>query len=791
MKKLLYAFVAIIGLILIVPNFIDWSHFKEPLIEAVKTNAGYDLDIKGSVNLSLFPTPHLKAHDIFVKNKPGGKSESLLELKSVSLSLNIMPLLQGKIVVDKIELIEPIVHLETSETEKNNWEIQEKIQIRASPSSQGPIIKHEEGEPAHSANIALRKIIIRNGQVSVSNLKNKTHHEVKNINLEGGFDSLSGPFNVKGQVDFNEFTIKGDIQTGELFNKNPASIKANINLSKNKDDYGTLRVEGTMEDKRFVGDLTSDALKLPFSLDLVNKKIDLQKGLTLKAHLDAQPEDIKISELKAFLEDIKLEGELAYKISNITGQLLLSEGPAQIKLLVQGLSDDKNLWNGHITIHSDKPQAFLKWVGADDKGPYLQGEIDIGTSLSVQDSSYVFKGLKFKVGQFDGTGDVTVKLGESRPYIRGELSLGKLDFNAILPSEKTEKAEKTENENPAFPVSSSDKTPSQPAKSETNHWSKEKWNLEVLKSVNADFKVSIRDFCYDEYQLSQVSMTFHLKDGNLQITSFGAQGYGGNFNGDISLQSDSALKLNFGIQKLDLASLPKVRKTPLKKATLTTSLHLNAKGGNAYDVIYSLAGEMNFNLTQGVVETFDIKKFVNDIKQVKAPGDVNAVISDLNSTAQTPFDYLKANFKVQNGKASSQDIEFSSPDITLTGKGAIDLMKWLIDMQVQVKVKELTKLPSLGLAIEGSLDSPSYKVDQAQLAKVLLQEFANRAIDNAVQGIGGKVGDLLKGVLGKKQETPALKPDSSEQPLQPVQQQAPQENSIKPEKIIKDLLKAF
>eukprot|EP01037_Dinobryon_pediforme_P016049 gene16049-16218_t len=283
----------------------------------------------------------------------------------------------------------------------------------------------------------------------------------------------------KGQVDFNEFTIKGDIQTGELFNKNPASIKANINLSKNKDDYGTLRVEGTMEDKRFVGDLTSDALKLPFSLDLVNKKIDLQKGLTLKAHLDAQPEDIKISELKAFLEDIKLEGELAYKISNITGQLLLSEGPAQIKLLVQGLSDDKNLWNGHITIHSDKPQAFLKWVGADDKGPYLQGEIDIGTSLSVQDSSYVFKGLKFKV------------------------------------------------------------------------------------------------------------------------------------------------------------------------------------------------------------------------------------------------------------------------------------------------------------------------VDQAQLAKILLQEFANRAIDNAVQGIGGKVGDLLKGVLGKKQETPALKPDSSEQPLQPVQQQAPQENSIKPEKIIKDLLKAF
>ncbi|MBY0280665.1 MAG: AsmA family protein [Alphaproteobacteria bacterium] len=778
MKKLLYVFAILIGLVLIVPSFIDWGHFKAPIIEAVKTNAGYDLDIKGSVNLSLLPTPHLKAHDILVKNKPGGKAASLLELKSVSLSLNIWPLLKGQIVVDRVELIEPIIHLETSEKEQNNWEIQEKVQIKNSPSHHGPIIKHEESAPTQPTQIALRKIVIKDGRVSISNLKNKTHHEVKNINLEGGFDSLSGPFKVKGQVDFDEFTIKADIHTGELFNKNPAPIKANINLSKDKADYGALRVEGTMEDKRFVGDVTSDALKLPFSVDLSNKKIDLQKGLTLKAHLDAQPEDIKISGLKASLENIKLEGDASYKISNITGQLLLSEGSAQIKLNVQGQTNEQNLWNGHVTLHSDKPQAFLKWVGADETAPYLQGKIDVSTSLNVQDSTYAFKGLKLAIGQLDGEGDITIKLGETHPYIKGELSLGKIDLNALLPNENKGKAH-----------SSADHPSAQPVKSESERWSKEKWNLDPLKTVNTDIKFSVRELRYDEYQLSKLRVTIHLKDGSLQMISLGAEGYGGSFNGDVSLQSDSALKLNFGIQKLDVASLPKVRKTPLKKATLTTSLRLNAKGDNTYDVIHSLGGEMNFNLSQGVIEAFDVKKFVNNIKQVKGPGDVNAVINDLNSKTQTPFDHLKANFTVQNGKATSSDIEFASPDITFTGKGVIDLPKWLIDMQTQVKLKELTKLPSIGLIIEGSLDSPSYKVDQAQLAKILLQEVASRAIGSAVQGIGGKVGDVLKGVLGKKQEAPASKSDSSQKP---AQQQAPKEEGpIKPEKIIKDLLKAF
>lgn len=776
MKKLLYVLIALVGLVLIVPSFIDWSHFKAPLIEAVKTNTGYDLDVRGSVKLGLLPTPHLKANNIVVRNRPDGKAESLLELKSVSLSLSILPLLKGSIAVDKIKLIEPNIHLETSESGQNNWEIHEKIQL--SPSKSTPQTTTAKAEPkvaAEGPDISLKKVIITDGTVTINNLQTKAKHEIQNINLEGRLSSLSGPFSIRLQADMDGLIVKADVQTGKLFQNKPATINANVCLSKDKENYGTLQVAGSVEDKHFVGDITSDALKLPFSVDLANKKIDLQKGLTLKAHLDAQPEDIKVSELKAELGGIKLEGDASYKSSNITGHLLLSEGPSQITLAVQGQSNEKSLWNGKVSINSDKPQTFLKWVGADEKAPYLQGGIDLSTTLNVQDSNYAFQNLKFKVGHLDGAGDVTVKLGAAHPYIKGELSMGKVDLNALMPAEKTENT---------APSAAGDKMPALPVAAPSPRWSKDKWNLDVLTAVDTDFKVNIKELCYDEYRLQQVTATLHLKDGSLQITSFGAQGYGGSFNGDISLQKDAALKLNFGIQRLDVASLPKIRKTPLKKASLTTNLHLNAKGNSMYDAVSSLAGDMSFNLSQGVVEAFDVKRFVNDIKHVKGPDDVSVVVKDLNSTAQTSFDHLKANFTVQNGKAASQDIELVSPDINLTGKGTVDLPQWLIDMKTQIKVKELTKLPALGLVIEGSLDSPSYKVDQAQLAKILLQEVANRVIDKAKEQIGGKVGQVLEGVLGgKKQE--------AQQKSYEPQQQKKEEAPIKPEKLIKDLLKAF
>ncbi len=761
-----------------VPNFIDWSHFKAPIISAVKDNTGFEIDLKGSVNLSLFPSPHLSAKGVSVKNKPGGKAATLIELKSISFGVNILPLLRGNIEVSKVELIEPIINLETFKNGENNWDIK-----TANTSSEAKPTNAESASIAKSdaktPSLSLQKVVIKDGQVTISNFQTNSHQEIKNINLQGSLDSLTGPFAVKGQLDVNEYSLKIDARTGEITGHKPSAVHATLSAAKGKNDFGTLQVEGTVQDKKFVGGIQSDGLKVPFVLDLANKKLDLQKGVKLAAQVEAESENIKVSNLEMQLDSVKIAGNVAYKAPHVEAKLTITEGAAQVDVSAKGESNDKNLWDGLVTVQSDKPQTYLKWFGVDDKAPYLEGAIHASTYLKIEGATYSLSALKFKVGHLNGSGVISVKLGDVRPYVNADLSLNKLDLNAFMgeaeqTSAKSEQAQAfapAANSNVAVPM----------------RWTKDKWNLEPLKLVNTDFKFSIGEVKYDEYQLSQVSGDLHLKDGSLQLSSFQAQGYSGRLSGDAAVQQGKtpSVKLNFAIQNVNLASLPKVRQTPLKKATLNASLKLTAIGDNTFDAVNTLSGSMQFNLGQGVIEAFDIKKFIADTKQVKSPADIKTLMDDLKRKADTTFSHLKADFTVRNGKANSQNIEFLSDEITVTGNGTIDLPDWTVDMNTQIKVKELSHLPPFGMKINGSIDSPSYAIDQGLLAKILLQAAANRLLDKAVGSVGGKVGDILQSVIGggKGKENNS----SSPPPQQQTQQEQKQNLPINPEKLLKGL----
>ncbi len=695
MKKLLYVFLALILLLVTVPTFIDWSHFKAPIIAAVKDNTGFEIDLKGSVNLSLLPSPHLSVKDISIKNKPGGKEATFVELKSISLGVNIFPLLRGHIEVSKVEFIEPVIHLETFKNGENNWDVKtEKTssEIKATQAQS----KSEISAPA----LSLQNVVIKDGFVTISDLKANSHQEIKNINLQGSLDSLMGPFVVKGQLDINDYSLKIEAETGEISGHKPSVVNANVSAVKGKDDYGTLQIKGTVQDKKFVGGIQSDALKIPFVLDLPHKKIDLQKGVKLTAQVEADSDNIKISSLAIQIESVKITGQASYKAPQVDVKLAIAEGDLKLNAAV------------------------------------------------------------------------SVKLGETRPHINADVSLNKLDLNAGTGTDQkaSQPAASAPAANSNVPASA--------------RWSKDKWNLEPLKAVNGDFKFSVGEVKYDEYQLNQLNGTLHLKDGNLQLSSFQAQGYNGHLSGDVAVQQEKtpSVKLNFGIQNLNLASLPKVRQTPLKKATLNTSLKLSATGDNTFDAVNSLSGNMQFNLSQGVIEAFDIKKFVTDLKQIKSPGDIKTLMDDLKRKAESSFTHIKADFTVQNGKANSQNIEFLSDDATISGKGTIDLPGWMVDMNTQIKMKELGKLPPLGMKISGSIDAPSYAIDQDLLVKVLFQEAANRVLDKAVGSIGGKVGEILQGVLGagkNKEKAPAA--EGQQQP------EKKQDLPINPEKLLKGL----
>ena len=117
MKKILYGLVALIGLVLVLalvgPNFVDWSRYKGEIELKTQEITGRDLVIGGSISVSILPQPTLVAEDIRFANIKGAAVADMVTLKSLRVRLALLPLLTGKIRVDNITLVRPVVELET------------------------------------------------------------------------------------------------------------------------------------------------------------------------------------------------------------------------------------------------------------------------------------------------------------------------------------------------------------------------------------------------------------------------------------------------------------------------------------------------------------------------------------------------------------------------------------------------------------------------------------------------------------------------------------------------------
>ena len=263
--------------------------------------------------------------------------------------------------------------------------------------------------------------------------------------------------------------------------------------------------------------------------------------------------------------------------------------------------------------------------------------------------------------------------------------------------------------------------------------------LPLLQGRLESSAASIQEIDYYGYQFSRAEISFDIQGSDIHIPSFQMEGYGGRLEGDLVWEKKSPVKFNLKVDGINTGDLPNMKASSLKKAILTGTISL---AGN--DLV-SLKGKTYFNLTQGLLEIFDVRKFVDGLKHVRNLQDIEGVIFSLTHKSDVPFEYLRANFTIEAGKACSQDIEFLAEGVSINGKGEISLPQGLLDIQTQIKVKDLESLPPLDLKIEGRIDSPSYKIDQGQLVKVLLKsEIRQRAVDRVVKEVAGKIQGLLK-----------------------------------------------
>jgi AsmA protein len=199
-KKLLKYFTIIISSILVLMLALPYI-FQEKIAATVKESANEmiegDLDYK-NLNLSFFkhfPNLTVSANDVFLSGTEKFKSKPLLQVKEISLGVNLMSLFGSQIIVQKIFIIDGLIHVQVDKNGQANYNIY--VSNSVDTSSEAVDIK--------IAQINLNKIHLIYDDQSIPLLI-----DADDFNYSGKGDLTSEVFDLNSKITIKEMDLDFD-----------------------------------------------------------------------------------------------------------------------------------------------------------------------------------------------------------------------------------------------------------------------------------------------------------------------------------------------------------------------------------------------------------------------------------------------------------------------------------------------------------------------------------------------------------------------------------------------------
>jgi uncharacterized protein involved in outer membrane biogenesis len=136
--------------------------------------------------------------------------------------------------------------------------------------------------------------------------------------------------------------------------------------------------------------------------------------------------------------------------------------------------------------------------------------------------------------------------------------------------------------------------------------------------------------------------------------------------------------------------------------------------------------------------------------------DSQAQVSGVPASRAEPFDTLSATFAIGDGVAQTNDLQFRSRDVLLTGTGALDLQKNAVDLVGRLQLSDdLSKQAgrdlvrytqvdgrvTLPVVVRGTAGDLAVTIDVGDAAR---RAIANRAAEEAKKAIARALGRIIK-----------------------------------------------
>jgi AsmA protein len=349
-------------------------------------------------------------------------------------------------------------------------------------------------------------------------------------------------------------------------------------------------------------------------------------------------------------------------------------------------------------------------------------------------------------GAFNGWASVDLA---SKPLLKLDLDFQRLDI-AVAAASTTSPA-----------------PPSQPLQP----WSTAPIDLRGLNYVDAQIKISAAALNIGEAQFAPAAIDATLDGGVLKANVSNLGAYGGQANGDLIVDA-SAADPTYTL-RCDLAG---VRALPLLKSAadfdkldgkLRAKIAVRSSGANARAILSNLGGTVFANFADGAIRGLNVARMIRSLTSGTLSGWPQA------KEQSTDLTQLAASFRIENGQATTSDLDLVGPLVRVTGTGTVDLADKSLAFRVEPKLVMTTEGQGragdpIGLGIPVVIDGPWAEpriypdmagiLDHPEDAYARLKAMGKGLFgtDGALNGLGGSGGsapgdnpDPLGGQLGE------------------------------------------
>lgn len=296
------------------------------------------------------------------------------------------------------------------------------------------------------------------------------------------------------------------------------------------------------------------------------------------------------------------------------------------------------------------------WFGASLPEGMNGARFELAGAVDSSAQGLLFTNAQFALDDMRGQGDIGLALGKGRPRLDADVTVQTIDLTRYSGSTAVNKAFLT------------------------NPWSTSRIDLTALRSLDVILKVGTNAFAYGAFRTGPAELTANLADGILDLKIAKAVYAEGTL--DLALKIDGkaatpSLQFSANGENIaaDRALLAAVGFGDLR-GRLSPSLSLQASGPTLADLVSTLKGQASFRAVSGTLTGIDLPV---------AFGKVSTAILEgwgRDERQSTTFDALSATFAISDGIAETTNLILSSPALTFTGKGEIDLLRQALDLKV-------------------------------------------------------------------------------------------------------------